>query len=298
MPVQVQHLHTYFFFPFSIDQEEVRERHPKLWQGDARWIDCLDEWIASHPTQLGDLAWKRSSYTEFDMNSRAYQDMIFFHPIVRRVFFDTAGQEGSRESLLRCYTITPPAGAKLRYECSDRKGGNASVEVTDLRLFLFANGVGVLSLGVEEWNLPAKQALWINESMRKVYPSSARQLREGRTPSRAALLLESADRREVLAEETFESGAMVGFQPPLAKTVRSLLYFADYQRQEYEPVLDERMIVYTYFELDPLSLPEGYKDSEQYQVLLSRLLFVEHQGDAYRVGRMRARITGFPVTAT
>ena len=278
MAAQVQHLHTYFYFPFSIDKEEVRERHPRLWQSNARWIDGLDEWIASERSPLHDLKWTRSSYTKFDMSSRAYQDMIFFHPIVRRVFFDTAGQEGSRESLLRCYRLMAPDGSTLRYECSDRKGGQASTAITDLRLFLFANGVGVLSIGVEDWNLSAKQALWINESMRKVYPSSARQVREGRTPSRAALTLDG----RVLAEETFESGAMVGFQPPLASTIKSLLYFANYDEQEYEPVLDERMIVYTYFEIDPVSVPDGFKESEEYQVLLSRLLFVEQEGDSYR----------------
>jgi hypothetical protein len=47
-------------------------------------------------------------------------------------------------------------------------------------------------------------------------------------------------------------------------------------------VLDERMIVYTYLEIDPASVPDGYKDSEEYQILLSRLLYVEQDGDSYR----------------
>jgi hypothetical protein len=198
------------------------------------------------------------------------------------VFFDTTGQEGSRESLLRCYTIAPPSGAKLWYQCTDKRGGQASVEVTDLRLFLFANGMGVLSIGIEDWNIPVQRALWINEAMRKVYPSSARQVREGRTPSTSALVLDAAGTRTTIAEERFESGEMVGFQPPLAETVQSLLYFADYRCQEYEPVLDERMIVYTYLEIDPASVSEDYKDSEEYQVLLSRLLYVEQDGESFR----------------
>ncbi|MEI9811818.1 MAG: hypothetical protein WDO18_03700 [Acidobacteriota bacterium] len=171
--------------------------------------------------------------------------MIFFHPIVRRVFFDTTGQEGSREALLRCYTMQPPVGSTLYYECADNKGGSASIEITDLRLFLFANGIGILSVGVEAWDIPVKQAFWINEAMRKVYPSSARQIREGRSPSRSALVLEQLGKRTRLAEETAETGTMVGFQPPLARTIKSLIYFAEYGKQEFEPVLDERMIVYT-----------------------------------------------------
>jgi hypothetical protein len=282
MSASAQHLHTYFFFPFSIDKEGVRETHGHIWKDDARWIDGLDEWIGGHKPPYLDMVWKRTPYTQFDLNSRAYQDMIFFHPIVRRVFFDTTGQEGSREALLRCYTMHPPIGGKLFYECEDNKGGKASVEVTDLRLFLFANGIGILSIGVEAWNLPMKQAQWINESMRKVYPSSARQIREGRSPSRSALVLDQKGTRTRLAEETAETGVMKGFQPPLARTIKSLIYFAEYSKQEFEPVLDERMIVYTYLEIDPASVPPDYKDSNDYQVLLSRLLYVENAGDSFR----------------
>lgn len=282
MPARVQHLHTYFLFPFSIDKEGVRETHPDIWKDGSRWIDGLDAWIASHQAPYLDMVWKRAPYTQFDLGSRAYQDMIFFHPIVRRVFFDTTGQEGSRESLLRCYTMPPPIGSKMYYECQDNRGGHASVELTDLRLFLFANGIGILSLGIEAWDITSKQALWINESMRKVYPSSARQIREGRSPSKSALVLDQAGNRTRLVEETAETGKMVGFQPPLARTIKSLIYFADYSDQEFEPVLDERMIVYTYFEIDPSSIGEGYKASEEYQILLSRILYVENDGDTYR----------------
>jgi hypothetical protein len=86
----------------------------------------------------------------------------------------------------------------------------------------------------------------------------------------------------VIAEERFATGEMRGFHPPLAKTITSLLYFADYTRKEFEPVLDERMIVYTYAALDPASLPPGFIPSEDYQVLLSRFLYVDRDGPGYR----------------
>ena len=81
----------------------------------------------------------------------------------------------------------------------DSKGRAARVEVTDLRLFLFANGIGILSIGVEAFGLGAADALWINESMRKVYPSSGRQVREGRVPSRMAFVVERNGATEMLA---------------------------------------------------------------------------------------------------
>ncbi len=149
-------------------------------------------------------------YTQFDLNSRAYQDMIFFHPIVRRVFFDTTGRRGVARRCFAATRCSPLIGGKLFYEVEDNKGGKASVEITDLRLFLFANGIGILSLGVEAWNLPIKHALWINETMRKVYPSSARQIREGRSPSRSALVLDQKGTRTRLAEETAETGVDEG----------------------------------------------------------------------------------------
>ncbi len=287
------HLHTYFLFPFSIDKQEVLTNHSDLWGDSQRWIDGLDTWIAQHSTRgttplfdsLG--PWQRAAYTRFDWDSPAYHDMVFFHPVVRAVFFDTADalRPAEQEALLHCYQI-PLAGKRtLRYEAEDSKGRSASVEVTDLRLFLFANGTGILSLGIEATNISSADALWINESLRKIYPSSGRQLREGRVPNRLALVLEENGERRVLVEERFEKGALAGFLPPLSKTILSLLYFADYRKEEYEPVLDERMIVYSYAALDPAVLPEGYLASEEYQVFLSRFLYVDREGPGYRYDR-------------
>ncbi len=291
MTPEILHLHTYFFFPFSIDKQAVLEIHGDIWSRHPHWVEGLDDWMAAHGSrpgapvieQLG--RWTRSAYRQFDMNSQAYQDMVFFHPFVRRVFFDTINTTatgGVKEALLRCYTIPIPKGSKLWFEAADQKGRGARVEVTDLRLFMFANGIGILSIGVEALRLSAADALWINESLRKVYPSSGRQLREARSCSHMAVVLERDGKEETIAEERFETGEIKGFHPPLSKTLTALLYFANYDRLELEPVLDERMIVYTYAALDPASLPADYIHSEAYQVLLSRFLYVDRIGDAYR----------------
>ncbi len=287
----ILHLHTYFLFPFSIDKQTVLEHHPGPWSNKEHWIDGLDRWIADHHRAdsgtvvelLG--AWRREAYTRFDIDSPAYQDMVFFHPFVRRVFFDSADAarpRGEKEALLRCYTIPVGNGRKVRFQADDIKGRSASVEVTDLRLFLFANGIGVLSIGVEAFNIPSTRALWINESLRKAYPSSGRQVREGRIPNRMALVVERDGRQQIICEETFSEGSMTAFLPPLGRTITSLLYFADYRQEEFEPVLDERMIVYSYIAIDPSSVGPGYIHSEDYQVLLSRFLYVDLDGDSYR----------------
>jgi hypothetical protein len=291
MAPEILHLHTYFFFPFSTDKQAVLKVHREIWVRHPHWIDGLDDWVAAHGSRPGAPVvehlgrWQRAAYTRFDMDSQAYQDMVFFHPFVRRVFFDTgdtAAGAGEKEALLRCYKLPIPEGTKLWFEAQDQKGRAAVVEVTDLRLFMFANGIGILTLGVEALHLSAADALWINESMRKVYPSSGRQVRESRICSRMALVTERDGQREVIAEERFETGEMSGFHPPLSKLITSLLYFANYARKEFEPVLDERMIVYTYAALDPASLPPGYIESEDYQVLLSRFLYVDRDGPGYR----------------
>ena len=137
MPASVRHLHTYFLFPFSIDQEAVREADAAVWDKRPQWIDGLDEWIASHPAPA--LAWKRTPYSEFDLDSRAYQDMVFFHPIVRRVFFDTVGQAQSREALIRCYTMRPPNEAKLWFEAGDSQ---LSVSINRVRGMNYAGIFG------------------------------------------------------------------------------------------------------------------------------------------------------------
>ena len=295
MQARALHLHSYFLFPFAVDKEAVMEDHVKVWEGLGHWIDGVDTWIAQHGTAIASPVtdrlgrWRRDPYVRFDLESPAYQDMVFFHPFVRRVFFDTkdsAGEVGENESLVRNYSIPlvghHEAGRKLMLEAEDSRGRTATVEVTDLRLMVFANGIGILSLGVESFGLPMSSALWINEMMRKVYPSSGRQLREGRTPSRFTLFLDGPQGRQVMAEERFERCVMKGFLPPLTSIITSLIYFANYDQQEYEPVLDERMIVYSYLAVDPRSVPAGFDQTEAYEILFSRLLYVDRWGEDYR----------------
>ncbi|MCC6859385.1 MAG: hypothetical protein IT158_12525 [Bryobacterales bacterium] len=282
----ILHLHTYFLFPFVIDKQAVVKEHAGIFHRHEHWIDGLDGWILSHQPAWEPLGgWRRAAYSRFDMDAPAYQDMVFFHPFVRRVFFDSteeSGETGEKESLLRTYTLPVAEGSRLLFEAEDARGRCLSTEATDLRLFLFANGIGILSIGVEALGIGAGEALWINESMRKVYPSSGRQLREGRIPNCMRFVLERDGSRETLVEERFTRCAMKGFLPPLAKTITSLIYFADYGREEYEPVLDERMIVYTYFAIDPATVPPDYRRSEEYRVLLSRFLYVDRAGSSYR----------------
>jgi hypothetical protein len=292
MEAAIQHLHTYFLFPFAVDRSEVLKHHGQVWHG-RYWIDGLDDWINAHHVQNSPIVtnigrWQRAPYTQFDLDSAAYQDMVFFHPFVRRIFFDTAGvghSDNEVEALLRCYHVPLSKENKLFFTASDNRDREAEMEVTDLRLFLFANGIGILSIGVEAHDLTAEQALWINEMVRKVYPSSARQLREGRCPARVALSVETAYGRTLVQEETFEDSALIGFLPPVSGLVTSLLYFADYDRGEYEPVLDERMIVYSYLAIDPNEAPKDFHRSEEYDILFSRALYVDHSGDDYRYAR-------------
>jgi hypothetical protein len=292
--LQVSHLHTYFLFPFSIDKDAVRMDHAEIWAKHPLWVDGLDDWIAAHnaggsaiPSKLG--VWKRAAYSSFDIESPAYQDMVFFHPFVRRVFFDTTGMADPKEeaeSLLRFYTLEIPENARLLFQSEDAVSRKFSAEITALRLMMFANGIGILSISIECENLPGAQALWINEMMRKVYPSSGRQLRESRMPQRHALAIErNGGETVILAEENWRNPAISNYQPPLSKVITSLLYFSNYDRQEYEPVLDERMIVYSYIAIDPRSVPEDFAESTEYQVFLSRALYVDRWGSQFRYDR-------------
>jgi len=280
--------HTYFLFPFSIDKDTLLQENAGLWEQHQDWIEGFDKWIATDSgavaspihNRLG--GWRRASYRRFDMDAPAYQDMLFFHPVVRRTFFDVESSGDEGESLLRTYTIPIPGNVHLRMEAEDRKGHQCGLSVTDLRLFLFANAIGILSIGVEACGIPVREALWANESLRKIYPSSGRQLREGRIPHRTTLRLERDGQAETLVEETWPSARMIGYQPPLSRLITSLLYFMDYSRLEFEPVLDERMIVYSYFALDPKSVGEKFHNQEAFQVLLSRMLYVDRYGADYR----------------
>lgn len=291
----VLHYHSYFLFPFVVDKEAVMDDHDQVWAKCEHWVDGLDSWMGAHGMGIDSTVafrlgrWQRDPYVRFDMDSRAYQDMVFFHPFVRRVFFDTrdaSGGENEAASLVRSYIIPLDAhhesGRKLTLEASDARGREASIEVTSLKLWMFANGIGILSIGVEAFDLPFDRVLFINEMLRKVYPSSGRQVREGRTPNRMALVLENPESRTVLAEERFQKCAMKGFLPPLTSVITGLLYFADYNKQEYEPVLDERMMVYTYCSLDPEGLPAGYHRTPEYEVLMARLMYVDRWGESHR----------------
>lgn len=285
---RVAHLHTYFLFPFSVDREAVLKSHGSVWRGRP-WIDGLDDWIGAHQdsNNVGRLLgnWKRASMSRFDAESRAYQEMVFFHPFVRRIYFDTgtAGRlPGEQESLLHRYEIAMPADSRVRLHAEDQRGRSATVDVTDLKLFLFTNGIGLLSIGVETVGVPARDALWINEMMRKIYPSSGRQRREGRVPSLMRLTVEADGATQTVSEETYQSCQIRAFQPPLSAFLRDLLYFAEYGTQEYEPVLDERMIVYSYLAVDPRSVHESWRGSKDEEQFVSRALYVDQMGKGFR----------------
>jgi hypothetical protein len=288
--LQVAHLRTNFMFPFSIERELVQSHHPGIWgaadgSGSRRWLEGLDEWIARHQGMPHLGVWQRASHTQFDAESSAYQDMVFFHPFVRRIFFDAGSQssaQAEQENLVRRYKMPVPEGSQLLMRAETVTGRSVEVAIDGLTLFLFANGIGVLSIGVDAANLPARRALWINEMMRKLYPSSGRQRREGRVPSHLAITLVRDGVRTTLAEETFEVCEIKAFQPPLSNLVTSLLYFADYPAQEYEPVLDDRMIVYSYIALDPKSATTEWRNSEAYEQFVSRAIYVDQLNDGYR----------------
>jgi hypothetical protein len=285
---EVLHLHTYFLFPISIDQDAVMDEHPEIWRGSQPWFEKLDLWVTRHvvpgfesaAARLG--GWHRHSESSFDFNSPTYQDMMFFHPFVRRAFFDTGDSNAEHEALIHRYVIHVPAGKRLYYEAEDGSGESARVDVTDLRLLMFANGIGILTIAVEARNLSYSHALWINEMMRKIYPSSGHQIQTGRIPNRLALVLETGAERHTVAEERWQGGRGLGYRPQLSNIVLSLLHFANYAHEEYEATLDERMIVNSFVSLDQTHLPPGFETSEEYEMAFSRLLYVDRDGEGYR----------------
>lgn len=287
--VRISHLHTYFLFPFAVNSERVIARNPQFWRKAVHWLDGFEEWIkicSGHESRVPRLLgrWQRHSYDRFELDSEAYQDMVFFHPFVRHVFFDTQTKKaGPNLALIRCYAL-PLEGKQVFLEANDEQGRPLAVQVTELRLFIFANGMGILSVGVQATDVALDEALWINEQMRKVYPSSGRQIREGRAPSEFRLTLRGPAGPQVVAGDNFQGATMIGFEPPLSALVQALLYFMDYQKQEYEQVVDERMIVYSYVELDAESARE-MASGEDYEVLFSRFLYVDRAGRGYRYQR-------------
>jgi hypothetical protein len=286
----VAHLHTKFLFPFSIDVEEVRAGNPAIWPSKRRWIEGLDELVCSSPGRSDGAVvrhiggWTRLTHSRFDLESPNYQNLVFFHPFVRRVFFDLPGQPPTpgRDSLVRSYQLPIPPDSRLWYHVQDMSGESAEAQVESISLALFANGIGILTIGTEAFDIPASRALWINEMMRKVYASSGRQVRECRAPSCSAFILDRGGERQTVVEHDYRNGELVNLLPPLARTITSLLPFLDYSTEDYEPVLDERMVVYSYVSLAPEGLPADYLESEEYQVLLSRLLYVDQAGPDFR----------------
>lgn len=284
----VVHLHTYFLFPFSIDQNAVMEEHAEIWKGREAWFEKLDLWVTQHAVAEYQSAadqlhqWQRYPEDCLNFYSPTYQDMMFFHPFVRRAFFDTGNSSRDHEALVHRYVIPRDPDARLFYEAVDGSGESAKVEVTDLRLLMFANGIGILTIGVEARGITYAQALWINEMMRKIYPSSGRQIETARIPNRLALVKEIGAERRVIAEERWENSQTMGFRPPLSAILLGLLHFANYDHEEFETVLDERMIVNTFVSLDRTQLPLEFKSSEEYEVAFSHLLYVDRTGPGYR----------------
>jgi hypothetical protein len=147
---------------------------------------------------------------------------------------------------------------------------------------MFANGVGILSIGVEARDIPYSSALWVNEMMRKIYPSSGRQIETARIPSLITLVKETSTHREIVAEERWDLDLEKGYRPPLSRILLSLLHFANYMHEEFEIALDERMIVNSFVSLDRTSVLPEYESSEDYEIAFSRLLYVDRAGPDFR----------------
>lgn len=288
---QAQHLQTYFLFPFSIDREAVAADHPDLFAKRPHWFAGVEAWVklggqsSRIQSKLG--SWQRGPFSSFE--SESHHAMFLFHPFVQRVFFDTGeaiANPEERGALVRAFRmpLAPlrESGRVLRYEARDSRGRSTSLEVNDLLLTIAANGIGILAIGVEAFDLPMADALWINEMLRRVYPSSIRQISEGRTLLTAALAVEGPDSRDVLVEENFEKLTGPKDVPPLSQLITELLYFSPYANSQLEPILGESMLVYSYLAIDPASVPRGYHLSEDYQVLMSRFLYVDQWAAAYR----------------
>jgi hypothetical protein len=83
-------------------------------------------------------------------------------------------------------------------------------------LLTFANRIGILSIGVEAHDIPYSRALWINEMMRKIYPSSGGQIETGRIPNRLALVREIAGEEHLIVEERWETSRGIGYRRQLS----------------------------------------------------------------------------------
>jgi hypothetical protein len=285
---EVVHLHTYFLFPAAIDQAAVMEEHSEIWRGSKSWFEKLDHWVTGHIARdyasaaalLGQ--WQRHGESSINFYSSAYEDMMFFHPFIRKAFFDTGASDRENETLVHRYILPTKPGSRLFYEAEDCCGESAKVEITSLELLVFANGVVILSIGVEAHNIPFSQALWINEMMRKIYPSSAHQIETGRIPSRLALIRETDREQHLIVEERWKISGGIEYRPRLSRIVLALLHFANYAHEEYEITLDERMILNSYASLNGTHLPSRFEISEDYEMLFSRFLYADRSGEGYR----------------
>jgi hypothetical protein len=181
----------------------------------------------------------------FDLLSLAYPGIVFFHRFVRRAFFDTANTSRDHEALMHRYVIQYEPRGRLLYAAEHIRGTCASVEVTDLRLLLFANGISILMLAIEARETLNAQALWINEMLRKIYPSSDRQIETARVPSRLALVEERNGQRHTIAEERWEKCRITGFS-------------------------------------SATEFPLGYENGEDYDVAFGRFLYVDRYGSGFR----------------
>jgi hypothetical protein len=186
--VTFENLHTYFLFAFALDTAAIKQDCPQAWPGKNRWVDGLDSWIAGKGekldrqgiAQLG--SWKRATYTNFDIQSPAYADLLFFNPIVRHVFFDTdiGRSTDELENQLRCYTMRLTPASRLWFEGSDALGGDGRVEVKDLRLYLRRTAQeSSRSAAPQAWSEPGKPCGSTGDCGNSIPPMPTRGARGG-----------------------------------------------------------------------------------------------------------------------
>lgn len=275
---------TYFYLPFKIEESVNIDGTMRINNaGELQW-----------ETTAFDLCTKAGSADEPNV-LKNNQEFVYFHKYLRKILFARKSAGGSDEKSFMEYYRLRKNGKELPYgksmqvliNCCDK-----GFYIADLGMYIFKDSkIGILSVCVENEGCSLKDAMEFNQLFRIIYISDTQQisdLKVGVTRIYGTITIEGI-MDNFTNTFTNEQHLFIDSDEPLPESITSIVdrLIPFKYKEQYSPILDDRMVLHTLFCLGE-SLKNEFKD-ETYKHLFSRILFVDScdAGYAYNETFMR-----------
>jgi hypothetical protein len=280
---------TFFYFPFKIkDHVEIKKDEMHLKNDNRYWKEI--------PFPL--MYDSKDIQSEKALNN---QELLYLHYYLSRVMYNMQ-DEKDEERFLWYYRLYQDGQEIIFDETYKIFTDNQcnGFYLSDLALYIFRDSkIGILSIGVKNNGCSLKDAMEFNMKFRYLYLTHNDQLNNDHLKEKQVFECIKIERISLTNIFDYDSHFVIkDYMPKKINAIIDGLLPFEY-KQQYNPVLDHRMLLHTMFCLNKESVEsygyekgdkglEYHKDfgkrqagQEKYKQLFSRILFVDECDDGY-----------------